>query len=181
MVEPELKPAPTREPRALSSEYHKARNKLMLWAGILFVWELVGVDLDCVANSDGNIGTLVSSLKSRQAVPWALLILVSYFLGRLTIEWCQCSEARRKVRPAKIDFFSSLFIAIAAYALYFGQKIFRLQVANLPPVSRLLFAFGGILTVLIATFAVMILVQIFMGRIDLQYLLNDRDNDNDKS
>src|SRR6266404_6778566 len=117
----ETKSASAREPRALSTEYYKARKQLMLWAGILFIWELVGIDLDQAAESGGNAGAVVKSIKSRQAVPWALLILVGYFLFRFTVEWYQCNSYRRSMRVAKVDFYSSWFVTLMACALYLGQ------------------------------------------------------------
>jgi hypothetical protein len=127
---PEKKPVPTREPRALSNEYHKARKQLMLWSGILFIWELVGVDLNKAGTSGGNIGTLISSIKSPQAVPWVLLVLVAYFAFKLRIEWRQCSEARRQVPEAIQDYYIAFIVAGIAWVLYFGQAIIHIQFAD---------------------------------------------------
>jgi len=52
----------------------------MLWSGILFIWELVGIDLEKAKEAGGNAGAIIGAIKSPQAVPWALLILVAYFL-----------------------------------------------------------------------------------------------------
>jgi len=38
-------PKAARDPQALTPEYHKARKQLMLWAGTLFVWQFIGIDL----------------------------------------------------------------------------------------------------------------------------------------
>ena len=127
----EAKPSLIREPRALSSEYHKARKQLMLWAGVLFIWELVGIDLNQAAESGGNVGAVLKSIRSRQAIPWALLILVGYFLFRFTVEWYQCNSSRRNMRVAKVDFYSSWFVTLVACALYLGQAVWRVQLANL--------------------------------------------------
>src|SRR5206468_11808170 len=102
--EPKREP---REPRALSTEYHKARKQLMLWAGILFIWELVGIDLEKAKEAGGNAAAIIGAIKSPQAVPWVLLILVGYFLFKVIIEWYQCSKAPREVVVARIDFRSS--------------------------------------------------------------------------
>ena len=126
----EKKPASTREPRALSSEYHKARKQLMLWAGILFIWELIGVDLNKASEAGGNIGTIINSIKSPQAVPWVLLVLIGYFVVKLRIEWRQCSEARRQVAEAKQDYYIAFIIAGVACVLYFGQAIIHIQFAD---------------------------------------------------
>src|SRR6185295_11453046 len=111
---PEEKPPqkPVREPQALSSEYHKARKQLMLWAGILFIWELVGVDLEKAKEVGGNAGAIITAIKSPQAIPWVLLILVAYFLFKTTVEWYQCNKSRRTVRASRIDFGSALFISV---------------------------------------------------------------------
>src|SRR2546421_4910775 len=87
----------TREPRNLSTEYHKAHKQSLLWAAILLFWELVGVDLNQAKQADGNIGALLKSIGSTQAVPWVFLILVGYFLFKLTVEWVQCNQARKRL------------------------------------------------------------------------------------
>lgn len=119
-----------REPRALTSEYHKARKQLMLWAAILFIWELIGIDLERAQQSGGNAGAIIGAIRSPQAVPWALLILVGYFAFKLRIEWRQCSESRREVREAKIDYYSACIVAAAASILYFAQAISHIQVVD---------------------------------------------------
>jgi hypothetical protein len=127
---PEAKREP-REPRALSNEYHKARKQLMLWAGILFIWELVGIDLEKAKDAEGNVGAIIRSIRSPQAVPWALLILVGYFLFKFTIEWYQCNAHRRSFRVAKVDFVSAWIVALLAYALYIYQAVNRVQFADI--------------------------------------------------
>lgn len=122
---------PRVDPKALSTEYHKARKQLMLWAGILFIWELVGIDLEIAKEAGGNPGALVKSIKSPQAIPWVLVILVGYFLFKTTIEWHQCNEGRRRLRASKIDFISTWVVSGLAYALYVGQAIGRVQFADL--------------------------------------------------
>lgn len=85
---PDSEPSPVkpkRDPAALSGEYHKARKQLMLWSAILFIWELVGIDLDKAKDAEGNVGALIKSIKSPQAIPWALLIMVGYFVFKLRI------------------------------------------------------------------------------------------------
>src|SRR6266851_8837328 len=123
MPDTESKSPPKRDPGALSSEYHKARKQLMLWAGILFIWELVGIDLEKAKDAGGNAGAIIGAIKSPQAIPWALLILVGYFAFRFRIEWGQCNPARRQVRESRLDYYSAFLIAGAACVLYFGQAI----------------------------------------------------------
>jgi hypothetical protein len=131
-----------REPSALSSEYHKAHKQLMLWATILFIWELVGVDLSKAKDAGGNVGPIVTALKSPQAVPWVLLILVLYFLFKCSVEWGQCNQGRRKVLLARVDFISALSVSGAAIALYVSQAISRVQFADvIQSRSRVFFGF----------------------------------------
>lgn len=134
MSDPEMPQAPaksTRDPAALSSEYHKAHKQLMLWSAILFVWEFVGIDLSEAKDAGGYIGPIVKALKSPQAVPWVLLLLVFYFLFKCSIEWAQCHVDRRKIRFARVDYVSALIVASAAIALYIGQAVSRVQFADI--------------------------------------------------
>lgn len=128
--EPQSKVRTPRDPQALSSEYHKARKQLMLWAGILFIWELVGIDLEKARQAGGNAGAIITAIKSPQAVPWVLLILVAYFLFKTAIEWYQCNESRRRLKVSRIDFLSAVAVTVLAYALYAYQAIKRVQLAD---------------------------------------------------
>lgn len=130
MVEKNIPPKSAREPQALSSEYHKARKQLMLWAGILFVWELVGIDLEKAKETGGNAGAIITAIKSPQAIPWVLLILVAYLLFKTTIEWHQCSFARRQLRVSRVDFVSAWVVSLGAYVLYVFQAVKKVQVAD---------------------------------------------------
>lgn len=123
-------PRRLREASALSTEYHKAHKQLMLWATILLIWELIGVDLSKAKDAGGNIGPIVTALKSPQAVPWALTGLVIYFLFKCSVEWAQCHPDRRKIRFARIDFSSAWIVSMGAIALYVGQAISRVQLAD---------------------------------------------------
>jgi len=111
----------------------------MLWAGILFIWELVGLDLEKAKEAGGNAGAIITAIKSPQAIPWALLILVGYFLFRFTVEWYQSNYSRRSMAVARIDFYSSWLISLLAFALYIGQTVRRVQFANLPTQGKLIF------------------------------------------
>lgn len=121
---------PPREPQALSTEYHKARKQLMLWAGILFIWELVGIDLEKAKETGGNAGAIITAIKSPQAIPWVLLVLVAYFLFKVWIEWNQCHLARRQTLASRLDFGSAWVVAFMAGILYVYQAISRIQVAD---------------------------------------------------
>lgn len=123
---------PKRDPAGLTSEYHKAHKQLMLWSAILFTYELIGVDLSSekAEKIGGNVGATIQLLKSPQAIPWALLILVLYFAFKCSIEWRQCHLGRRQIVDAKIDFFSGICVAALALALYVFQTLGRIQFAD---------------------------------------------------
>lgn len=142
-----------REPQALTSEYHKARKQLILWAGILFIWELVGIDLEKAKEVGGSAGAILAAIKSPQAAPWALLILVGYFLFRFTVEWFQSNISRRQMRVARIDFYSSWVISLLAFALYIFQTVRRVQFANLP--ARSLWNVMGLAATVLAFLSVL--------------------------
>ena len=123
---------------SLSDQYHKARRQLMLWSGILFTWELVGIDFEKMKSVGGNIGALSSALKSPQAVPWVLLILIIYFSYRVVIEWSQCNLARRSKIASKIDYRMSLIVAIVAISLYFVQRLLEIETLEAEEFSALM-------------------------------------------
>jgi|SRR5882672_5516474 len=153
MSEAETKPEPKKiDPRALSPEYHKAHKQLMLWAAILFIWELVGIDLEKAKEAGGNAGAIIIAIKSPQAVPWALLILVAYFLFKVTVEWFQCNHSRRELLVSKIDFASGWLVSITAFALYAWQAIRRVQFANLQARSQVFIVTIGVLINFVAIF-----------------------------
>jgi hypothetical protein len=139
MPEPQTKSKPARDPQALTSEYHKARKQVLLWAGILFIWELVGIDLEKAKDAGGNAGAIITSIKSPQAVPWVLVILVVYFLFKTTIEWYQCNPMRRASRVSRVDFLSAWAIPLLAFALGIYQAIRNVQFAD-----RIFLPNGGI-------------------------------------
>lgn len=123
-------PTSNRDPEALSTEYHKAHKQAMLWAGILLIWELVGVDLSKAEAAGGTAGAIITAIKSPQAIPWVLVTLTVYFLFKFNIEWYQCSLARRNMRVAKVDFASAWIVSLSAFILYLGQTISRVQFAD---------------------------------------------------
>jgi len=169
-------PAPPaiRDPRALSTEYHKARKQLMLWAAVLFIWELVGIDLEKAKEVGGNAGAIIIAIKSPQAVPWVLLVLVAYFLFKVTIEWYQCNLSRRERLVSRIDFFSAWIVSLMAYVLYLMQAIRRVQFANLQGKARITsFLLVGVFSFL-AAILTKIVQGIMTGSIDLSRLVRKR-------
>src|SRR5689334_24889056 len=87
------------DPPHFSSAYHKVHKQYGIFAALLFVWELIGVDVD---NSPALKNYVI--LKSPQAVPWVLVVMVLYFCFRFTVEWHQSSARRRKLAASRIDY-----------------------------------------------------------------------------
>ena len=111
----------------LSEAYQKARRQYALFSGLLIAWELIGFELpNKVELAKG--GNLI--IKSPQAAPWVLIVLLLYFAGRTTVEWYQCSEDSRGLRASLIDFRSAHVIGVFALGLYGVQKLLQVQVAT---------------------------------------------------
>jgi len=102
----------------------------MLWASLLFVWELVGIDLEKAKEAGGNAGAIITAIKSPQAIPWVLLILVIYFVFKTTVEWYQNNAVRRSLRASRVDFISGWIVALIAVGLYIAQTLSRAQLAD---------------------------------------------------
>ena len=149
-----------RDPQALTSEYHKARKQLLLWSAILFTWSLIGIDLEKAKEAGGNTAAIIKSLKSPQAVPWALLTIVAYFVFKLRIEWRQCNEARRRIAEAKLDYYSACIVAGIACLLYIGQTISQIQFANVIQSK------GGIMDGLLGSATITLGLLLFRFRMD---------------
>lgn len=130
MTEPPKNNKPEPLPPLFSAEYHKARRQLLLWSAILFGWALIGLDLEKLKESGGNVGSFLKALKSPEAIPWAILILVFFFLYRYWVEWRQCDLKRRVFFVARVDFYVSLGIPTSAILLYFGQLFWDVQLAD---------------------------------------------------
>jgi hypothetical protein len=130
-VQPTRVTKPVRDPAALTSEYHKAHKQLMLWSAILFIWELIGVDLDEAKKIEGTTGAIVRVLKSPQGIPIALALLVLYFLFKSSNEWSQCPAERKQNRYARRDYYSAVGVACLSLTLLIGQSIFHSQLLTL--------------------------------------------------
>jgi hypothetical protein len=43
----------------------------MLWSAILFIWELVGIDLERAKEAGGNAGAIIGAIKSSLRRLWS--------------------------------------------------------------------------------------------------------------
>lgn len=109
---------------ALSDTYHKARRSYGFFAGLFLAWELVGVSF-----GEKPFGSYNVTLKSSEAVPYVLFLLLLYFAFRTTIEWFQCDTERRSTAVSRIDFWSSHSIALLSLIVFFIQIYTGEQIA----------------------------------------------------
>jgi hypothetical protein len=109
----------------LCDGYSHARKAYGLVSALLMAWELIGVELDA-----SPIESVKLILKSPQAAPYVLRVLILYFSFRLTIEWYQTDVRRRSLRASRIDFAAAHAIATAAVLLYVVQTLSKVQVAD---------------------------------------------------
>jgi hypothetical protein len=125
----------TSEIPALGEGYSHARKAYGLTSALLMAWELIGVELEA-----SPIENLKLTLKSPQAAPYVLIVLIIYFGFRVTIEWYQTDIRRRNLPASRIDFVAAHAIAVAALALYGFQTLAKVQVANTVAPNRVGFS-----------------------------------------
>jgi hypothetical protein len=110
---------------ALGEGYSHARKAYGLTSALLMAWELIGIELQA-----SPMENLKLTLKSPQAAPYVLIVLIIYFGFRVTIEWHQNDIRRRSLRASRIDFAAAHTIAAAALLLYGFQTLSKIQIAN---------------------------------------------------
>src|SRR5688572_28866186 len=125
METPLAAPKETGEPTHLTEQYYKARKNLALFSGLLFAWEFIGIDV-----TPRPIESLDVQIKTPEAFPYILLILVLYFTLRVVIEWHQSSELRRSMWVSRVDYALSLSIPIIAIVTFVTQRLLEIQIAE---------------------------------------------------
>src|SRR6476620_11936009 len=109
----------------LSESYQGAHKAYGLSSALLIAWEFIGIEFDA-----RPIESLRLTLKSPQAVPYILVVLVAYFAFRFTIEWFQADPRRRSMIPSRIDFGAAHLIGALSLVLYGYQAYSQVQIAN---------------------------------------------------
>jgi hypothetical protein len=117
-------PRPRRDPPPLPGPYRKAHKNYVLVSALLGSWQLIGIELE----TKEKWGIIV---KTPNAVPVVLLILVFYFGYRLAIEWAQCNLERRANAAAKLDYRIAHAIAFTAVTIYVVQYLLRAQIIDI--------------------------------------------------
>jgi hypothetical protein len=86
----------------LVSEYHKARNVVIITSALIMLWHF-GIPFNVPWIS-------IEPVKSLQ-LPYILSFVLGYGVLRVIIEWLQSEPERRKLWPSKIDLIITLSIA----------------------------------------------------------------------
>jgi hypothetical protein len=128
----------TSEAPTLTDAYRKAHKNYVLWSALLASWELIGIELQ--TKEKWGI-----SLKSPDAVPVILLVLVLYSGYKITIEWVQCDGKSRSNFAAQLDFRIAHIIASLALTIAFIQYLLHVRIFEI--ISRPLIRATGLLAV----------------------------------
>jgi hypothetical protein len=130
------------EPPPLTEAYHKARRSYVLFSGLLMAWALIGFDVAEVPLENVKV-----TVKSPQAVPFVLLILICYFSSRTVQERFQCDSHRHENGWAMSDFWSAHIIATTTILICFIQWLIAQQLADLVTYNDAkVFVFSGAFT-----------------------------------
>jgi hypothetical protein len=101
----------------LTEAYQKTRRSYGFFAALLVAWELIGFDVESVPLSNVNI-----QIKSPEAIPIVLMVLIIYFGIRSLQEWLQCDGRRRVHVWALSDYALASGIAALAFILWVTQR-----------------------------------------------------------
>lgn len=135
----------------LSEQYYKSRKQLMLYSGLFFVYEFIGIKVPTkpIPNSD-------LELLSPKAVPIVLLILVIYFLYRSYIGWKLSNDDIKAMKVSKQDYYPSIAVAIISILLFAYQSISKVRIADLDIIA---------ITVMMLAFLFSFSIIVIIGRI----------------
>lgn len=125
----------------ITESYQKARRVYAGFSALLLAWEFIGIGI-----TEANISTLKIEIKSPDAIPFVLLVLVIYFAYRLSNEWMMLSKQVRGRKYAKIDLFLSHLIAGISIAVFIFQLIIDAQIfelVSINPSTVLYYIFGA--------------------------------------
>lgn len=115
-----------REHIALSEHYYKSRKQLMIFSGLFFIYEFIGVKVPVKPFPNSDV-----ELLSPQATPIALIILVIYFIYRTILGWHQSTTDSRRFKVSRLDYYPSLIISILPILLFTFQLIYKMQLVDL--------------------------------------------------
>jgi uncharacterized membrane protein len=120
---------------ALPDKYYDARKQLILFTGLLFAWEFVGITIDGKQTLD--LGTVKVGVSRPDFIPFVFAVLVIYSVFRYTIEWCLAPAEDRMSLAARVDYKVSLMAALVATQLFFFHELVT------QPGSWVIHAWGG--------------------------------------
>ena len=109
----------------LSVQSYQSRPQLMLYSGLFFVYEFIGVKVPPKPLPNIEIEFL-----STQAVPIVLLLLVIYFLYRTLLGWQISNKEFKEMKVSSWDFNPSIGVAAISILLFVYQSITKIQIAD---------------------------------------------------
>lgn len=117
------KPTPPKTIPPVTDAYRKAHKAYVLASGLLLSWEVIGIKVD--PGPKWGI-----ELLSPRAVPLILFALVFYSAYKITIEWMQCHEERRKNLVATLDYWVAHLIAVSGVGISIYQYSAKSQIVD---------------------------------------------------
>jgi len=151
----------------LSKHYYKSRRQLALYSGILLAWELIGLTIPNKPLTNSNI-----EIKSPEAFPFVLLVMISYFVYRTLIGWYLSSPQVRKLYISRFDLNSSFLIAFISVFIYIYQTISKEQLFNIDLSTGV----SIILIIIVIFISFFQLIPIYVFVVDILYHQGLKDN-----
>ena len=127
--------------RPLTEQFYRARKSLVLFSGLLFAWEFVGIEI-----GRGNIAGAEITIRNPEAAPLVLAVVVLYFVARTLIEWLQSSRGSRRRLASRVDLMLSLAIPAVAIGTFAVQQLSAVRVADYLTTGSVFAIIGGALT-----------------------------------
>ena len=114
----------------LSEQFYKTRKYYVFYSMILLLWTWIGVTIE---NNDGTAGLTFSIPYSTKAevtlpnisnLPMIMILIMSYYAYRVSIEWYSTSPELRANLPAKIDWKFAHTLGLVALVSFGGPELF---------------------------------------------------------
>jgi len=114
----------------LVSEYHKARNVVIITSAIIMLWYF-GIPFK------GTLPLFKIDILSNAKLPYIFACILGYGVVRFFIEWFQSDRERRRLLPSRIDFFITLVVASISGFLLLKAIVFPLPIPKINIISSL--------------------------------------------
>ena len=130
--------AEQQEPPPFSETYHKAHKSYLTFSALLLAWAAIDIRVETI--------DYLKFIGNAKAIPVVLSVLVAYSGIKLTIEWLQSNDGRRKTRPSQLDFWLSHWVGVFSIILYL---LFQETARAFGHIDKLKFTFENFIPVLL--------------------------------